>query len=455
MRVRTFVTLLLLLGLAAAVVFLLLPNRTTLELTLTVGRYAVPVWGAILGAFTIGALFGLVFELLGAGRGIAARARSVFGRRRLRAAERALELGRRAEREGRLGAAIEHFREATALAPLDPRGPMRLGDALRQAGRPVDAAAAHEQARRVADEPDASTHALALDHIEAGRWDDARRELEALVARSPRTAVAPLRQLRDIEMRAGNWEAAARAQRRLEAATGELTEDDRERGLAIRTELARARAEAGQRRAALNQLRRVVKEAPAFLPAVNRLAELLVESGDVGSARTVLLEAFERTGEPVLLDRLADIDIARERPQDAIATLRGLVAGRRHAIASRFALGRLYFRLEMLDEAADQLEPLHEELPAAVAVTVLLARTEERRGRLARAAALYREALEARPVPESLCRACGAAHESWAPSCRACGRFGTVSSAAPLEPRRDARTPQAPGPLYELAAGES
>lgn len=451
MRLRTFFLVLLLLGLAGTVVFFLLPNREVLEQTLDLAGQPVPVWGAILGALALGIFITLSFELTGIGRKALEQASALWNRRNRKASQRALEKGRQAEREDRLDDAVAHLREAVDRDPSDFHAQMELGSALRRVGRTSDAIIAHEWARRLDPDSDEPGHALAIDHQEAGDTEALQRELEGLVEANPRGALGPLRRLRDLEVQAGRWSAAARLQRRLESLHGRhriLTEADQNQGLGIRGELARARFEAGQLKSALAMARRLVAEAPQFIAARILLAQVHEALGKVDAARDTLQDGFQRTGEPVLLQALCELDLMREKPEEAISTLRGLVAVRRWPSA-RFVLGHLYFRLEMLDEAARPLGDLLEEEGFSAPVASLLAQVEERRGNIFRANALYRSVIDAAPlsVSPARCRACQAPHGEWVPRCPQCGQFGSVVSTLPSPGAGTAGTP-APAPVY-------
>jgi len=433
MRFRTFVGVLILLGLAAGVVFLLRPNREVLELPVDILGRPIPVWGLVLGALALGILITLLFLVSGIGRRVFERVLVRYTSRQRLAAERALARGKQAELDGRDDEAIAALREAADKAPDEYAAHMRLGDALRRTNRHAEAALAHDRARRLAPDDDEPLHALALDHLAAGKVEEARTILTRLVERNPRQAVGPMRRLRDLEIRAGNWSAASRAQRRLEAMFGRsrpLSEPDRRQGLGIRCELARSRALAGQSRSALALLRRVLRDEPTFLPARVLLAELLTEQDALDEAKDLLQEGFLLTGEPALLEALCDIDLERERPEDAISTLRGIVASRRWPAAARLALGQLYFRMEMLDEAAEPIEDLIDTQGESPLVLFLLGQIEERRGNVHRAAHLYRSVLQEGSVgiPAASCQECGETMPHWVPLCPRCGAFGSITT---------------------------
>ena len=431
MRIRTFIAVMLLLAFAAGVVFVLLPNRVILELPIDLAGYRIPVWGALLGAFAAGSLISLAFQITGWGRTAYGRARSLWSTRGREAAGRIVETGRQAEREGRLDDAIASYQQAIERSPGDFRSLMRLGDALRRAGRSMEAVRIHEQARRVEPDSDEPGHALALDYLEGGRLEDARRELTSLVEKNPRGAVAPLRQLRDLEIRAGQWEAAADAARRLATACARsgAVPLDRLQDLGLRTEIARRRLESGEARAAAGLLRKLLRKEGEYIPARITLARALVVAGDASAAREALLEGFRSSGEPALLDALCAVDLDRGHPEEAISALRGLIAAHQHPAAARWALGKLYLRLEMHDEAVDQFELILEELEDHPLVLFHLAQAEERRDNPARAAELYRLVLETQGPAEAYCSECGAHLEEWSERCPECGHFGTVATA--------------------------
>ncbi len=431
MRFRTFLSVLFLFALAMLLVFLLLPNRATLEQPMDLLGRSVPIWGVVLGAFSLGIGIGVFSLLTGTGRGAATRLVALWSNRHQQAAQRALDRGIQAEREERLDEAVISFREAASLLPSDYNVQMHLGDALRRTGRASEAVTAHERAQRIDPVNHEPRHALALDHLEMGNLDEARRALLALVDANPKGAVGPLRRLRNLEMKAGNWAAAEAAARKLDA-LGEkargANSDDRLTSLGIRTELARSRRAAGQLRSAMGIVKKVLKDESTFVPAAMLAAELHVDADEITEARETLVRGFQATGEPALLDALASIDLKREHPEDAISTLRGLVAGGTQQSAARLALGKLYLRLEMLDEAAQRFEQIYENEGHPPLVAVLLARTEERRGNTGRAAQLFRSVLDSgdRAVPLAACGACGTELTQWSARCPRCSGFGTI-----------------------------
>jgi tetratricopeptide (TPR) repeat protein len=96
-------------------------------------------------------------------------------------------------------------------------------------------------------------------------------------------------------------------------------------------------------------------------------------------------------------------------------------------LAVAFGLGRVYFELAMLDEAAEQFEKLEVRAPEIAPVHAFLGAVFERRGQVREAFEEYRRALGWSEAPEwpHRCSACGAAHPRWVDRCPTCGRWNT------------------------------
>ena len=114
-----------------------------------------------------------------------------------------------------------------------------------------------------------------------------------------------------------------------------------------------------------------------------------------------------------------------------IALYREAVARAGDDVALGVALGRVFLELEMLDEAADQLEKVEVRAPDVPLVHAYLGAVFERRGDSAAAFEEYRRALRLGQAFEwpHVCATCGATYAGWRERCERCGRFNTVQPA--------------------------
>jgi tetratricopeptide (TPR) repeat protein len=97
-------------------------------------------------------------------------------------------------------------------------------------------------------------------------------------------------------------------------------------------------------------------------------------------------------------------------------------------LAVAFGLGRVYFELAMLDEAAEQFQKLEVQAPDLDSIHAYLAAIFERHGQVREAFEEYRRALR---LPEGFdwphrCAACGATRASWFDRCPSCRRWNTA-----------------------------
>jgi tetratricopeptide (TPR) repeat protein len=97
-------------------------------------------------------------------------------------------------------------------------------------------------------------------------------------------------------------------------------------------------------------------------------------------------------------------------------------------MALAVALGRVYFELEMLDEAADHFEKLEVRVPEFPAVHAFLGAIFERRGEAREAFEEYRKALRLAQgfTWPHRCVRCGGSTPTWEDRCPRCGRWNSL-----------------------------
>ena len=241
---------------------------------------------------------------------------------------------------------------------------------------------------------------------------------------------------------------AARGRRLLELVTGHLPETATDPETAALLRLARDAHTAGRRdeeaallheagrtelahgrpAAALGYLRGALRLDRDFLPALVALGDAYDAAGD----RREAVRAWERAAEthPVLplLARLEHAYREDGRPSRMIALYQDAIARTGDDVVLAVALGRVYLELEMLDEAADQLEKVEMRAPDLPLVHAYLGAVFERRGEPRAAFEEYRRALRLGRAFEwpHACSACGAGVAGWRERCERCRRWNTV-----------------------------
>jgi len=201
----------------------------------------------------------------------------------------------------------------------------------------------------------------------------------------------------------------------------------------IHYELGRLEAERRRTAAAVVHFKSALRADRGFVPAAIALGDAQEASGDVREAA----RTWERTAEVqpalALLGRLERVYRNEGRPSRMIALYRLAAERDPDNLAIAAGLGRVYFELEMLHEAADQFEKIEVRAPDMPVVHAFLGATFERRGETREAFEEYRRALRlgrAFDWPHA-CVVCGAAGAAWEDRCPRCLRVNTLRPVGP------------------------
>lgn len=434
MRIRSFLGLLLAIGAAIYASILHTHNRALFSERFHLGpETSIPLWGALLAVFLAGFLpTGITLVVDTLRRDLALRRE----RRRQREDEGLAATYRRGAdlhadgQENRAAGELESF---LAGRPDDYNGQLLYGEVLREVGRIDEAIEVHRRAGTAHPHSVGVLYQLAADHEKRGEAEIAR-EIEGRIVREfPGFGLEVLRKRRGAAIARRDFAEAGKLHERVTemiSAGGDVTALARESNLAqgltyqkgvLLLEQDRA-AEAGQLFAEL------LSHEPRFIPARIMLGEAELLADRETEAVAAWRKGYAETGSPVFLQRIEDHFIEQEEPLAAIETLRALIAEAENDLLPRFYLGRLYYRLEMLDEAAKQLAAIEDRIRSSPTYHFLVGRIHHRRGDLTRAVESYGACLRQLEVgrAEYLCRACHARHSDWSDSCPRCGAWNSI-----------------------------
>lgn len=434
MRIRSFLGLLLGVAVVVAAVALHNSNRELFHqpfhlgslLTVTVGEAMVAIFlaGFLPTATT------LVVDTL----------RRELGQRRER--RRLREEGsldatyRRAvdfHRDGQPAKAAVEFESFLAARPDDFAGLMRYGDVLRALGRVDEAIEVHRRGSNLYPHAVTLLYELAEDYVARGDGEVAR-EIEGRIVRDfPGLGLEVLRRRRAAALSKLDWAEATRLHDRVAQIlneSGDAATLARETSLAQGLDYQRGVLLLEQDRPteAAATFRRLLDHEPRFIPARIMLGEAEQLAGHEETAVAAWREGYLETGSPVFLHRIEDHFIEQEEPVAAIETLRALIAAADNDLLPRFYLGRLYYRLEMHDEALKQLAAVEDRIKTSPTFHYLVGRIHERRGDLAKANESYQACLRQLDagVAEYACRVCRTRSTDWRDYCSRCGSWNSV-----------------------------
>jgi tetratricopeptide (TPR) repeat protein len=275
------------------------------------------------------------------------------------------------------------------------------------------------------------SYARRPDPLEAGP------RLAPAVPRSPAAAEAPREPARpaaaqsgrDALIERGRFAEALEIQARVVQAAPRAERAAEDAVLAgLHYEIGRERLEKNDRAGAISHLKDALRTQPDFVPAALLLGEVHLKAGEPREA----LRVWERAAEgpqPALpvLSRIEQLHRAEGRPTRMISLYQDALARQPDNLALAFGLGRVYFELAMLDEAAEQFQKMEVRAPELPLIHAYLGAILERRGQFRDAMEEYRRALRQSDRIEwpHRCAACGAAHSRWMDRCPACRRWNT------------------------------
>jgi len=176
------------------------------------------------------------------------------------------------------------------------------------------------------------------------------------------------------------------------------------------------------------RFREALRTRPDFQPAAVALGDVHLTSGDAREALRVWERALETQPASPLLARIERLHRADGRPARMISLYRDAVARHPENLAIAFGLGRVYFELAMLDEAAEQFQKLEVRAPELPWIHAYLGAIFERHGQVDEAFEEYRRALRFSSGFEwpHRCTACEATQAAWFDRCPSCRRWNTA-----------------------------
>ncbi len=434
MQIRTY------LGILLGVIFVVYVSfLTTLNFDLLVQPFelsswlSVPLYVALLTVFLAGMLPPVTGLLVSS---LKRDLRQRMERRRSREIDSLDHRFRRAtdfHLDGQLSKAAAVLDELLTERPEHFATLLSFGQVLRQQGNTSEALEVHRRASVLYPRSVTLLYQLAEDYEAVGEEQVATEIRNRILRDFPDHGVQVMRRRRDRAMAAEEWIEAVRWQEQIGSRlkeTGDADGLEREQsvsqGLIYQRGVALLEKERpGEAKAIFREL---LEQEPLFVPAGIMLGEAELMLDSEAAALDDWRRGFKRTGSPVFLQRIEDYYIETEAPARAIEALRSLIANAGNDVLLRFFLGRLYYRLEMHDEALKVLEGIGERLDGSPTYHFLLGRIRQRRSDQLGAMARYLTCLKRLGVSSInfSCQVCGSRYSEWHARCVECGSWNAV-----------------------------
>ena len=238
-----------------------------------------------------------------------------------------------------------------------------------------------------------------------------------------------LRCLRELNIRNGNWlEALDRQKQIMKIGPGQNRLDEEKVKLhSLRYEVGRRNLEDNNIDVAKSTFKTLIKESPEFVPSYVSLGDAYRLQNRPEDATRVWREAYTSLGKSIFLSRLEDLFLESEDPSGLFDLYKSFIANREDDLILRLFFGKLCLRLEMVDEALEQLYELEQSGIETPQLHLLLAEAHRRRNRIDEAVDQYKKALgvDGRLSLNYVCEDCGAPSSEWQSRCPHCGTWGS------------------------------
>lgn len=303
-----------------------------------------------------------------------------------------------------------------------------LGEVLMKTGSPDGAVKLFEAICQSDPEQVEARYQLAEALMAVRNPEAAVAVLKKLASDHPKKALRAWRRLRALHMEAQRWGEAAEAHKKLLAHfAGELTQGERAQGSALAYQIGMEKVVADQFKDAAQAFQQVIKEEPDFVPAYLSLGRCMILQDQEAQGLEIWIEGFRKTGEGTFLQELEDYFIQLGRPEDGLALMRRVAATSKHATTAKFFLGKMLYRLEILDEALELFQEVRSQVVYSPILFFFMAKIHSRRGRLEPALNEYRQLLRNLGILKLRfeCAVCAQRTQDYADRCESCGSWNS------------------------------
>jgi len=304
-----------------------------------------------------------------------------------------------------------------------------LGEVLLKTGEP-DQAVKHLETL-VTSEPELvePQYLLADAYIASRNSSSAITLLKRLAGDHPKEALRALRRLRALYVESSHWEEALEIHKRLIGRfLSDLNQAERAQGVALTFQTGLLKVEADQFKEAAQTFQQVLKEDSSFVPAYLGLGRCMILQDQEAQGIEIWLEGFRTSGEGAMLQEIEDYFIQCGRPEEGLSVLQRVAATSEHQTTAKFFLGKMYYRLEILDEALELFKDVRAQVVYSPILFFFMAKIHARRGRMEQALNEYRQLLRNLGILKLRyeCNVCSHRTTDYQDRCESCGSWNSV-----------------------------
>jgi lipopolysaccharide biosynthesis regulator YciM len=331
----------------------------------------------------------------------------------------------------RLPEAAQLFERILQADPSHVQSLWRLGNLRREEKNFGEAIRLHRKARTMDDRNVEISMALAKDLEGSERLGEAIQVLAEVLKADDMNLTVRI-WMRDLFIQLNRWEEAHEAQEKIMKMVRTPEDIDRERGMfqGIKYELGRLQLDRGMRDQARKYFKGIIKLDRAFLPAYIGLGEASIQEGKREQAADLWEKAYFLTSNIILLHRLEELYLDLGEPERIIQIYQEAVSKNPENRILKFYMGKLYYRLEMLEDAFEILNGIDVSEERFPDLYKLMGNLYLRQGDPKAAVEEFKKALNLKKhvVVPYYCPVCDYHTQHWEGRCPRCRRWDTFEA---------------------------
>ncbi len=255
----------------------------------------------------------------------------------------------------------------------------------------------------------------------------ALKYIEQITSLEPDNIVAHLK-MRAILEKLEKWNELINVQKKIIKLFPQYKKAEEEKRLLGYTyEYARINLESGDIDQAGRIFESLMNSSPSFVPAYLGFAEVMISRGETEEAVEFLQKSYMTLKSNLLLLRLEDLIISMGDPKRLIQFYLKAITEQQQNIELKFLLGRLYYRLEMIDDALEILTSIDPAICSTPKLSCIKGYLYLRRNQLGKAVSEFKELCPEKKVANLtyICKECRTTYDEWAGRCNTCNQWNS------------------------------
>lgn len=255
----------------------------------------------------------------------------------------------------------------------------------------------------------------------------ALKYVEQIISIEPDNLLAHYK-MRGLLEKLEKWEELINLQRKIIKLVPDYKKTDEEKKLVGYTyEYGRTALESGDLSTAERIFTSLINTSTEFVPAYLGKAEVMISNGEIEGAVEFLMNAYKKLKSKILLIRLEDLLISIGDPKRLIQFYLQQIKEDQTDYELKYLLGRLYYRLEMIDDALEVFSGIDPAVCSTPKLHCIKGYLYLRRNQITKAIAEFKEICHEDKVSTItyICKECHSSNSEWSGRCPICSQWNS------------------------------